>query len=136
MFPRPQCKYCQEDVVGLRVKCAQCTDFELCLQCFSAGAEIGPHKNDHPYQFKVWVPLIYGNRQTNLLSISCNMLYIPIHQDAGAVGLFIGKNGWTAKEEQHLLDAIEQYGFGNWEDISTHIETRTPEGMLLILLLF
>lgn len=27
----------------------------------------------------------------------------------------------------HLLDAIEQYGFGNWEDISKHIETRTPE---------
>lgn len=27
-----------------------------------------------------------------------------------------------------LLDAIEQFGFGNWEDISKHIETRTPEG--------
>lgn len=22
-------------------------------QCFSAGAEIGQHKNDHPYQFMV-----------------------------------------------------------------------------------
>lgn len=27
----------------------------------------------------------------------------------------------------HLLDAIEQYGFGNWEDISKHIETKSPE---------
>lgn len=27
----------------------------------------------------------------------------------------------------HLLDAIEQFGFGNWEDISRHIETRSPE---------
>jgi len=23
------------------------------FQCFSAGAEIGPHKNDHAYQFMV-----------------------------------------------------------------------------------
>lgn len=39
-----------------------------------------------------------------------------------------GKNQWTAREELHLLDAIELYGFGNWEDISKHIETRSPEG--------
>lgn len=99
MFAKSQCTYCQEDITGLRVKCVECTDFEICLQCFAAGAEIGPHKNNHPYQFK----------------------------DSGSVGLSFGKSGWTAKEEQHLLDAIEQYGFGNWEDISRHIETRTPE---------
>jgi len=27
-----------------------------------------------------------------------------------------------------LLDAIEQYGYGNWEDISRHIETKTADG--------
>lgn len=27
----------------------------------------------------------------------------------------------------HLLDAVEQFGFGSWEDISKHIETRSPE---------
>lgn len=37
------------------------------------------------------------------------------------------KGGWTTQEEVHLLDAIEHYGFGNWEDISKHIETRSPE---------
>lgn len=37
------------------------------------------------------------------------------------------KNGWSAREEVHLLDAVEQYGFGSWEDISKHIETRSPE---------
>jgi len=31
------------------------------------------------------------------------------------------------------LDAIEQFGFGNWEDISEHIETRTAEGNLIEL---
>ncbi|XP_077299729.1 transcriptional adapter 2B isoform X3 [Arctopsyche grandis] len=47
--------------------------------------------------------------------------------DSGAVGIFQGRGSWTAKEEVRLLDAIEQFGFGNWEDISKHIETRTPE---------
>ena len=27
-----------------------------------------------------------------------------------------------------LLDAIEQYGYGNWVDIAKHIERRTPDG--------
>lgn len=39
-----------------------------------------------------------------------------------------GKKIWTAREEVRLLDAIEQYGYGNWEDISRHIETKTAEG--------
>ena len=32
MFAKSQCNYCQEDVSGLRVRCAECTDFEICLQ--------------------------------------------------------------------------------------------------------
>ncbi|XP_033217599.1 transcriptional adapter 2B isoform X1 [Belonocnema kinseyi] len=99
LYAKYNCTYCQEDITGLRVKCAECTDFDLCLQCFSAGAEIGPHKNDHPYQFV----------------------------DSGTISLFNGRGNWTAREELRLLDAIEQFGFGNWEDISEHIETRTPE---------
>ena len=35
---------------------------------------------------------------------------------------------WSAREEIRLLDAIEQYGFGNWQDISKHIETKAPAG--------
>ena len=26
-----------------------------------------------------------------------------------------------------LLDAVEQFGYGNWKDISGFIETKTPE---------
>lgn len=99
LFAKYNCTYCQEDITGLRIKCAECTDFDLCLQCFSAGAEIGPHKNEHAYQF----------------------------MDSGAIGMCLGRGGWSAREELHLLDAIEQFGFGNWEDISRHIETRSPE---------
>ncbi|XP_035743087.1 transcriptional adapter 2B-like isoform X12 [Vespa mandarinia] len=99
LYAKYNCTYCQEDITGLRVKCVECPDFDLCLQCFSAGAEIGQHKNDHSYQF----------------------------MDSGTISIFNGRGNWTAREQLRLLDAIEQFGFGNWEDISKHIETRTPE---------
>ncbi|CAF4768207.1 unnamed protein product [Pieris macdunnoughi] len=99
LYAKYNCTYCQEEINGVRVRCAECKDFDICLQCFSHGAEIGSHKNDHPYQF----------------------------MDAGAFGIFLGRNSWSANEEVRLLDAIEQFGFGNWEDIAKHIETRTPE---------
>ncbi|KAG6449957.1 hypothetical protein O3G_MSEX006339 [Manduca sexta] len=99
LYAKYNCTYCQEEINGVRVKCTECVDFDICLQCFSLGAEIGSHKNDHSYQFV----------------------------DSGAFGIFLGRSSWSANEEVRLLDAIEQFGFGNWEDIAKHIETRTPE---------
>uniref|UniRef100_A0A2A4JG19 Transcriptional adapter n=1 Tax=Heliothis virescens TaxID=7102 RepID=A0A2A4JG19_HELVI len=99
LYAKYNCTYCQEEISGVRVKCAECIDFDICLQCFSLGAEIGSHKNDHSYQY----------------------------MDSGAFGIFLGRSSWSANEEVRLLDAIEQFGFGNWEDIAKHIETRTPE---------
>ncbi|KAL1122944.1 hypothetical protein AAG570_003269 [Ranatra chinensis] len=93
------CTYCQDDIPGIRVKCVDCQDFDLCLQCFSAGAEIGPHKNDHSYQFV----------------------------DSGSLELFRSKSGWSAREELQLLNCVERYGFGNWEAIAQHIKTRTAD---------
>lgn len=26
-----------------------------------------------------------------------------------------------------LLDAVEQYGFGNWDDVASHVESRSAE---------
>lgn len=71
------------------------------LKCFAAGAEIGSHQNNHAYQFM--------DTGTAILSV------------------FRGKGAWTAREEIRLLDAIEQYGYGNWEDVSKHIETKSAE---------
>lgn len=51
-----------------------------------------------------------------------------VFQDTGNFSIFPGQGHWTAREEVRLLDAIEQYGYGNWEDIARHIETRTPDG--------
>ncbi|XP_046402843.1 transcriptional adapter 2-beta isoform X2 [Ischnura elegans] len=99
IFEKYTCTYCQEGISGLRVKCAECKDFELCLECFSSGAEIGPHKNDHSYQL----------------------------MDCGTASVYLGNGGWTARELLKLLDAVEVFGLRNWDDISKHIETRTPE---------
>ncbi len=35
---------------------------------------------------------------------------------------------WGAIEEVLLLDAVEQDGFGNWEDIAAHVVTKTARG--------
>ncbi|XP_061389247.1 transcriptional adapter 2B isoform X1 [Musca vetustissima] len=101
LFTKYNCTNCQDDIQGIRVHCAECENFDLCLQCFAAGAEIGSHLNSHAYQFM--------DTGTAILSV------------------FRGKGAWTAREEIRLLDAIEQYGFGNWEDISRHIETKSAE---------
>ncbi|XP_039281747.1 transcriptional adapter 2B-like [Nilaparvata lugens] len=93
------CTYCENEIVGLRVKCCECIDFEMCLQCFAAGAKIGPHENTHSYQF--------------------------VHP--GPIEIFKDKTGWSVQEDIQLLNAIERYGFGNWDDISKQLKTRTAD---------
>lgn len=45
------CNYCQKDISNTpRIKCAECADFDLCLECFSVGVEIAPHRNTHDYR--------------------------------------------------------------------------------------
>ena len=44
--------------------------------------------------------------------------------------LFDSEKPWTYKEELLLLQFIEQYGFGNWEEIAKHLPARTAEGTL------
>ncbi|KAG2465455.1 TAD2B protein, partial [Polypterus senegalus] len=99
------CVYCLADVTNLRLRCTECQDIELCPECFSAGAEIGGHRRGHGYQ------LVDGGRFT---------LWGPE-----------AEGGWTSREEQLLLDAIEQYGFGNWEDMAAHVgPSRTPQEVM------
>ncbi|XP_076305994.1 transcriptional adapter 2-beta-like isoform X1 [Tachypleus tridentatus] len=94
-----QCNYCQEEITEIRVKCSQCQDFDLCLQCFSCGVEIGQHKNKHGYE------LI----------------------DCGTFLIFPTAGAWKAVDELLLLEAVEHYGFGNWEGIAQHFKDRSLE---------
>ena len=31
-------------------QCAECSDFDLCVECFSVGVELHPHKASHKYR--------------------------------------------------------------------------------------
>ncbi|XP_065919094.1 transcriptional adapter 2-beta-like [Dysidea avara] len=93
---RYHCGNCHCDIT-MRLKCAQCADVDLCLECFAAGAEVGEHQKFHNYQ------LI----------------------DDGSFCLLNDK--WGAIEEVLLLDAIEQDGLGNWEDAASHMLMKSAD---------
>ncbi|XP_034830053.1 transcriptional adapter 2A [Maniola hyperantus] len=92
----------------LQVKCDICSDvahepyieccecdMNLCSACFSSGKEKDLHKNNHKYAIR---------RNDYPLFDNCN---------------------WSAKEECKLLSALSTYGYGNWEEISKSVHTRT-----------
>lgn len=92
------CNYCNKDITGkIRIKCAVCSDFDLCIECFSVGAEVKPHKSNHPYRVmdSLSFPLICPD--------------------------------WNADEEMLLLEGMEMYGMGNWTEIGDHVGTKSKE---------
>jgi len=95
-----KCVSCGEDIYSnclLRVVCVECVPaIDLCLDCFSSRAEIGQHKSYHGYRL-----LDNGD-------------FSPLGND------------WSAKELVQLLDGLEQFGHGNWNDVSRYVETKGP----------
>lgn len=92
------CNYCNKDISGkIRIKCAVCSDFDLCIECFSVGAEIHPHKSNHPYR------------------VMDNLSFPLISPD------------WSADEEILLLEGIEMHGLGSWNDVAEHVGTKSKE---------
>ncbi|CAN6484974.1 unnamed protein product [Victoria cruziana] len=90
------CNYCNKDLSGkIRIKCTKCPDFDLCVECFSVGAEVTPHKSNHPYR------------------VMDNLSFPLICPD------------WNADEEILLLEGIEMYGLGNWAEVAEHVGTKT-----------
>ena len=81
----------------VKVKCEECpTDVLLCLECFSSGVEIGQHKRHHSYSF----------------------------YDPGSFHLFTSE--WCAADELQLLDALEEFGYGDWVQCTRYLTDRTP----------
>lgn len=90
------CNYCNKDISGqVRIKCVRCSDFDLCVECFSVGAEVKPHKSNHPYR------------------VMDNLSFPLICSD------------WNADEEILLLEAVEMYGLGNWGEVAEHVGTKS-----------
>ena len=78
----------RQDITNqVHIKCAVCADFELCVDCMSAGATVAPHHADHAYRV----------------------------MDSLAFPLFAAD--WSAAEELLLLHAIEVNGLGNWTEV-------------------
>lgn len=92
------CNYCNKDISGkIRIKCTKCPDYDLCVECFSVGAEVTPHRSNHPYR------------------VMDNLSFPLICQD------------WNADEEILLLEGIEMYGLGNWAEVAEHVGTKNKE---------
>ncbi|XP_072951304.1 transcriptional adapter ADA2 isoform X2 [Typha angustifolia] len=92
------CNYCNKDISGkIRIKCSKCPDFDLCVECFSVGAEVTPHKSTHEYR------------------VMDNLSFPLICPD------------WNADEEILLLEGIEMYGLGNWTEVADHVGTKSKE---------
>ncbi|XWS12953.1 hypothetical protein CRYUN_Cryun37aG0134100 [Craigia yunnanensis] len=92
------CNYCNKDITGkIRIKCAMCPDFDLCIECFSVGAEVKPHKSNHSYR------------------VMDNLSFPLICPD------------WNADDEMLLLEGIEMYGLGNWAEVVEHVGTKSKE---------
>lgn len=96
------CDVCLADCTNrIRILCAVCTDYDLCVPCFASGLSTGDHKPWHDYN------VIEQNTY-------------PIFD-----------RDWGADEELLLIQGCETYGLGNWQDISDHIGHRTKEEVAL-----
>ena len=88
------CSACKRDTtLQLRIKCAECSNFELCGDCFSSGVTRHPHKSTHDYRV-----------------VDC--LDVPLFT-----------KDWTANEELLLLEGIDKCGAGNWKTIAEYMGT-------------
>lgn len=91
------CDSCFKDISHvILIQCVECDDLDLCVECFASGVELSQHKATHAY--RVLRPFDF-----------------PVYTA-----------DWRADEELLLLEGCEQFGVGNWKDISDHIGSKEP----------
>ncbi|KRX06785.1 Homeodomain protein [Pseudocohnilembus persalinus] len=91
------CDNCEKNITKhTKIICAVCS-IDICVPCFADGVEIKSQKTDHKPDHDYHV---------------VNKLHFPLFQ-----------NDWTAEQELMLLDGLERFGFGNWQEIADHIGT-------------
>lgn len=91
------CDFCGRDLSSaVRARCVVCPDYDSCLDCFSVGAALLPHRPEHSYRL-------------------IEVVHTPIFQV-----------GWSADEEEKLLEGLELYGVGNWEQVAKLIGSKNP----------
>lgn len=98
MLSKFHCDVCLLDCTNrVRIRCAECEEYDLCVPCFSAGSATNSHKPYHAY--RVIETHVY-----------------PIF-DAE----------WGADEELALVEGSTKLGLGNWQDIAEHVGSRSKE---------
>ncbi|AEY97306.1 FAER318Cp [Eremothecium gossypii FDAG1] len=92
------CDICSSDCTNrVRISCAVCPEYDLCVPCFSQGLYNGNHRPYHDYRII----------ETNSYPILCD--------------------DWGADEEQALIKGAQTLGLGNWQDIADNIGSREKE---------
>lgn len=92
------CDICSADATRrVRIRCAVCEDYDLCVPCFAEGKSSGSHKPWHDYRV------------------------IEQHQFP------IFDQDWGADEELMLIEGCQKEGLGNWQDIADYIQGRSKE---------
>ncbi|KAH3673060.1 hypothetical protein WICMUC_003893 [Wickerhamomyces mucosus] len=98
MSSKYHCDVCSSDCTNrVRISCAVCPEYDLCVPCFAAGSYSGNHKPYHDY--KVTETHTY-----------------PIFDE-----------DWGADEELALIQGCQSLGLGNWQDVADHIGGRSKE---------
>jgi len=108
--------------------------------CFACGAQLGKHKNNHKYVFmdnggfnifsdgpledngrmdENGEEILGAGRRRKSLTGPASAALADERPDFSLV--------WNAREEMRLLDAVEQYGYGNWKDIAQHVESKSAD---------
>ncbi|CAH0522623.1 unnamed protein product [Peronospora belbahrii] len=128
------CLNCQKDLTrNIRITCAECTvkpPFELCVECFAVGVELGEHKKSHKYMVSdcLAFPIVHEPQPP-----ICESVYsTPVCTGNNAATFLTAMNDaastvWTADEELLLLEGIEMFGMGNWKDIANHVVTKSDK---------
>ncbi|QLG72821.1 hypothetical protein HG535_0D05300 [Zygotorulaspora mrakii] len=92
------CDVCSADCTNrVRISCVECSEYDLCVPCFSQGLYNGGHRPYHDYRII----------ETNSFPILCVE--------------------WGADEELALIKGSQTLGLGNWQDIADHIGNRDKE---------
>ncbi|CAH01990.1 chromatin-binding transcription regulator ADA2 [Kluyveromyces lactis] len=92
------CDICSADCTNrVRITCAVCPEYDLCVPCFAKGLYNGKHRPSHDYKVI----------ETNSYPILCE--------------------DWGADEELLLIKGAQTLGLGNWQDIADHIGSRDKE---------
>ena len=91
---------------------------DLCLECFAGGVEIGEHKNNHDYHFS-------NNGYFSVFPESPKQNKEDQGMPRRKRSLRLESDEWTVREDTQLLNAVEEFGFGNWKEIAKDVEGKS-----------